>query len=241
MLNKFKNIFKSNSSKNSDLAKPKNRELGDALEKELKGSGNFKSDVDTEIGENADDILVMDYEMSKEFKEKAAVKKPTVSIAKHTVHDFASGQGKRTIPVAEYPLDELVAATLKQFAPIIIKKGIRLDYEGLDIKITTNKEVMLFILQEIISNAINHVLAGEIRIYVLNDQLLVIEDNGIGIPPEELPKIFEEGFVGSKSTNRDSLEGVGLYKTAIALEKMAYPYEVQSALGQGTGFAIKIK
>lgn len=254
MINKLKNIFKSNNSKDADIAKPKNRdididkalavddELGTQIEQLLqKAEKQLDDKVDVDFGDNADDIMVMDYDMSKEYKEKAKVKKPKIEIVTHAVHSFPGGIKKDTIPMSAYSLEELITSTVKQFAPIIVKKGIRLELDGLDISIKTNKEVMLFILQEVISNAINHTVAGELKIYMLNNELLVIEDNGMGIPAAELSQVFNEGFVGSKSPNKDKAEGIGLFKAAIALEKMGYPYEVQSGEGFGTGFAIKVK
>lgn len=252
MIKKFKNIFKSN--KDVEIAKPKNRDidldkallgeevLGSQIEQLLqKAEEQLDDKVDAEFGENADDVMVMDYDMSKEFKEKSTVKKQEIQIMTHAVHNFQGNTRKDTIPMNAYSLEDLITSTVKQFAPIIIKKGIRLELDGLDITIKTNKEVMLFILQEVISNAINHTLAGEIKVYVLSNELLIIEDNGSGIPADELSKVFEEGFIGSKTPNKDKAEGIGLFKAAIALEKMGYPYEIQSGEGFGTGFAIKIK
>lgn len=240
MINKFKNIFKS---KNEVTARPTNRDLEKVLENQLEelieGAQKALDDkVDAKLGDDLSDKATMDPEIKEGEKESS---KGNVELSKYTVAEFNKNITKERIPTGEYKLEELVTQTVKQFAVVIIKKGIRLDYDNLDTTIVTNKEVMLFILQEVISNAINHIPTGELKIYLLNNELLVIEDNGIGIPAEELPKIFEEGFVGSKSPNKDTAEGIGLFKAAIALEKMGYPYEVQTAEGFGTGFAIKIK
>lgn len=248
MINKFKNIFKSNNAKDADVIKSKKKDInldqmiGEQVEELLlQVEKKLDDKVDADLGENADDVTVMDYEMSKDFKEKAAAKKPDAEMAKHGVYEFAGGSKQATIPMSNYSLEELIASTVKQFAPVIVKKGIRLEMDGLDITIKTNKEVMLFILQEVISNSINHMVAGELKIYMLNNELLIIEDNGNGIPAKELPKVFGEGYVGEKSPNKDTAEGIGLFKSAIALERMAYPYELQSAEGVGTAFAIKVK
>lgn len=252
MINKFKNIFKSNNTRRSDVTQAKSRELdldnpltaddnlGNQIEQLLQKAEKQLDDKD-ELLESTDDIMVMDYDMSREFKEKSTVKEAELEIATHSVHCYKDKVEEDTIPMDTYALEELITSTIKQFAAIIVKKGIRLEIEGIDISIRTNKEVMLFILQEIISNAINHTLAGELRIYVLNNELLVVEDNGTGIPSEEISKVFDEGFVGSKTPNKNKAEGIGLFKSAIALEKMGYPYEIQSGEGIGTGFAIKVK
>lgn len=238
MINKFKNLFKPNNAKVSELDKSKNRNIDSVLKESIEDRVDTNVVDDLDEGEGADDIMVMNYDMTKEFDEKSKGQKPIIEMPKHTVSGLTNK--KSTIPMSQYKVDELVMTTVKQFAPMIVKKGIRLEMDGLDISIKTNKEVMLFILQEIISNSINNMAIGEIKIYMLEKELLVIEDNGNGIPKDELSKVFEEGFVGSKSPNKDSSEGVGLFKTAIALEKMGYSYEIQSAEGVGTGMAIKV-
>lgn len=143
------------------------------------------------------------------------------------------------IPVDERNVQEMVCSTLKQFAPMIIKKGIRLELEGLDTGITTNEEVLLFIFQEILSNAVNSLSEGSIKIY-LEDEKLIFEDTGYGIPAEEVPLIFNEGFMASNAVPSDDLEGMGMYKCSIALEKMNYGYEIKSTEGKGTTFIIDL-
>ena len=69
---------------------------------------------------------------------------------------------------------------------------------------------------------------------VAGDQVeLTVEDNGIGIPAHELPRIFDRGFTGSNGRSRGGSTGMGLYlarRLAAALE-----IELRAASEEGKG------
>lgn len=200
-------------------------------------------EINLEANKNTVDIIEnISKEENEKTVEKTAVKiEAAPVVASYKVEKTPEQKRKQPIVSIEtYKLHELIATSLKQFAPLIVKKGIRIELDSLDCSIKTNQEVMLFIFQEIISNAINHMVEGVLSIYLLDGHNLVIQDTGDGIPKDELASIFEEGFIASNVNPTEEQSGIGLYKCAIALEKMNYEYEVQSILGKGTAFMINL-
>lgn len=65
--------------------------------------------------------------------------------------------------------------------------------------------------------------------------ILYIEDNGIGIKKEELPRVFEKGFTGTNGriSNKKST-GIGLYLCKKLCDKLGLKIEVDSIYGEGT-------
>ncbi len=63
---------------------------------------------------------------------------------------------------------------------------------------------------------------------------LVIEDSGIGIRQEDLPRIFEKGFTGFNGRLDRKSTGIGLYLCKEILKKLAIPIQVESEAGTGT-------
>ncbi|MCI6855691.1 MAG: ATP-binding protein, partial [Firmicutes bacterium] len=97
---------------------------------------------------------------------------------------------------------------------------------------------LTYILSQILSNSIKyHKPAGAfIKIsasHTQNSVSLIIEDNGQGIPPEDLPRIFEKGFTGSRRGNRKST-GMGLYLCRKLCRRLGLSIQAQSEPGQGT-------
>ena len=64
-------------------------------------------------------------------------------------------------------------------------------------------------LEQLLSNALKYTKKGTIRIYGGNG-FLYIEDTGIGIAPEDLPRIFEKGYTGYNGRRDKMSTGIGL-------------------------------
>ena len=64
--------------------------------------------------------------------------------------------------------------------------------------------------------------------------ILVLEDNGTGIPAEELSRIFEKGFTGSNGRNHERSTGMGLYLCRKLCDKLGIGIRAWSEYGMGT-------
>lgn len=112
--------------------------------------------------------------------------------------------------IRRYPLDMIIRQALRKFSPQFIRKKIRLVYDGVDVDVLTDEKWLLFVIEQVISNALKYTRRGSVTISVSGD-VLCIKDTGIGIAPEDLPRIFEEGFTGYNGRSDKSASGIGLY------------------------------
>ena len=67
---------------------------------------------------------------------------------------------------------------------------------------------------------------------------LCISDTGIGITPEDLPRIFEKGYTGGNGRLERSASHLGLYLTHKAADLLPISVRVESRRGQGTIFTL---
>lgn len=94
-----------------------------------------------------------------------------------------------------------------------------------------------FILNQIISNAVKYRTEQPLLHFSTvqkdNQVILSVEDNGIGIPQSDLPRIFEKGFTGHNGRTVHSSTGIGLYLCKRLCDKLGIGLTVYS-IGKGT-------
>ena len=105
---------------------------------------------------------------------------------------------------------------------------------------------MSFILQQVITNAVKYMDFQKeifrIHIYIKEDadkKELVVEDNGVGISPGDIGRVFEKGFTGAngRAADKNSLmasTGMGLYLCRKLCEKMDIGIRIESEEGEYT-------
>ena len=133
----------------------------------------------------------------------------------------------------KYELDDMVRQVIRKYAKIFISKKIKIDFKLTKACIVTDEKWFIFVLEQIISNALKYIKKGQIFIY-MKEKSLVIEDTGIGIPAEDLPRIFEKGFTGYNGRENKKSTGIGLYLCKNIMDKLQWNITVDSEVGSGT-------
>ena len=133
----------------------------------------------------------------------------------------------------QYSLDEIVKQAVRKYSQMFILKKIRLDYEPLNTEVITDEKWLLFVIEQILSNALKYTKKGSIHIYMEGGNL-VIEDTGIGIWPEDLPRVFEKGFTGYNGRTDKKSTGIGLYLCKSVLTNMNNQIRLESEVDRGT-------
>ena len=118
-----------------------------------------------------------------------------------------------------YSLDDLVRQAVRKYASLFIQKKLKLDLR-------------------ILSNALKYTNQGCISIYQEPEKVLVIADTGIGIIPEDLPRIWEKGFTGYNGRTDKRATGIGMYLCRRVLENLSHAVTVESQVGKGTKVSI---
>ena len=133
-----------------------------------------------------------------------------------------------------HPLEKLVKQAVRKYAPLFIHKKIRLNLQPMDCQVLTDEKWLVFVIEQLLSNALKYTMTGSISIYLRAENILVIEDTGIGIAPEDLPRIFEQGFTGYNGRNDKKATGLGLYLCKQICKKLSHTISIESTPGQGT-------
>lgn len=131
-------------------------------------------------------------------------------------------------------LDDLLRQAVRKYARLFILKKISLDFQETGRTVLTDGKWLSFVLEQLLSNAVKYTPPGGlIRVYGDGDTL-VIADNGIGIQPEDLPRVFEKGFTGFNGREDKKSTGIGLYLCRQVLDRLNHGISISSRPGQGT-------
>ncbi|WP_313340317.1 sensor histidine kinase [Sedimentibacter sp.] len=136
----------------------------------------------------------------------------------------------------KYSLDDIVKQAIRKYSKLFIRKKIVLIYDDLNHTVLTDEKWLLFVIEQILSNALKYTHCGEIKIYMdpkLSDTL-VIEDTGIGIEQEDLPRVFEKGFTGYNGREDKKSTGIGLFLSKQILNKLSHTITIESDANKGT-------
>lgn len=142
--------------------------------------------------------------------------------------------------IREYDIDGIVRQGIKKFASQFIRKKIKLDYRPSDLKVVTDEKWLLFVIEQVLSNSLKYTKQGSISVFVNDNQELCIKDTGIGIAPEDLPRIFENGYTGYNGRNDKKASGIGLYLCKRICKNLGHEITASSALGEGTTIKINL-
>ena len=90
-----------------------------------------------------------------------------------------------------------------------------------------------FILNQIIVNSIKYRNSKNPRVIVSANEIkngieLIIEDNGMGIPQNELGRVYEKGFTGNKGRIKSKSTGIGLYLCKKLCDKLGLLINIDS-------------
>lgn len=135
-------------------------------------------------------------------------------------------------------LDRVLRQSVRKYAQMFILQSIHLDYQPTEVSVLTDEKWLEFVTGQILSNALKYTKKdGTIRIYMKEkekQQCLVIEDTGIGIQEEDLPRVFEKGFTGYNGRANKKSTGIGLYLCKKIVDKMGHKIWLESGTGRGT-------
>jgi len=166
--------------------------------------------------------------------------------------------------INRYDLDEIVRTAIRKYAQTFIHKKIKLDYQELHREVLTDAKWLTFVIEQLLSNALKYMPAeGTITIYMEPHAVpgatptapgapatpaalgvpaaLVIADTGIGIEPEDIPRVFERGFTGYNGRLDRKASGIGLSLCRRILDQLSHTITIESTVGNGTKVKIGLE
>ena len=136
--------------------------------------------------------------------------------------------------IKEYDLDKIIKSAVRKFSADFIGRKLSLVYEPVNTTVITDEKWLSFVIEQVLSNALKYTPAGSIAITLEKEKTLRIRDTGIGIAPEDLPRIFENGYTGYNGRADKKASGIGLYLCKRICSNLGHTITARSIVDVGT-------
>lgn len=169
----------------------------------------------------------------------------TVSLENQRIENYVdmalyyarSEQVYKDFLIQKTDLQEIVEEVLEKNRLLLIRCLVQAEVDCQDM-VYTDRKWIAFILNQLILNSVKYCSSRPRLLFVTKRErdgvLLILEDNGIGIPEEELPRIFDKGFTGSNGRKCQRSTGMGLYLCRKLCDRLGIGITAESQSGRGT-------
>lgn len=148
------------------------------------------------------------------------------------------------IKFTRFRLDTCVEDMLAEYRALTEECDISVTLELLPAEAVSDRKVVSFLLSQLIGNAVKYADGshGELSLRLRQEGeniRLGICNNGDGVPPEDMPFIFDKGFTGNHA-NRRKATGMGLYLVRKYAELLCIEVRPLSDIPYASGFGIEL-
>ena len=146
--------------------------------------------------------------------------------------------------ITDFPVSAVLDGIAISYAPIVSAKGLDWRVESCSDGVRSDMTLLGRMLRNLVENAVRYTEHGHIRIVCrrVEDRLRIeVEDTGIGIPAEQLDRIYDEFHqVGNQARDRRQGLGLGLAIVRRIADLLGHRIETRSRLGEGAVFSIEL-
>lgn len=153
---------------------------------------------------------------------------------------------KNDYVLKKFCIKDAVNSAILSNKNLLIENNAYVDINGCNEVILSDIKWLQFVFSQFISNSVKYKKSDSLNILIKseeNSDEVVIKycDNGIGIPSNEINRIFEKGFTGTNGRKNAKSTGLGLYLCKTLCDKLIIDLSCESTVGAGTVFILKIK
>lgn len=137
--------------------------------------------------------------------------------------------------LTETQLYPLCCQVVRKLRPLFQYGQIALTMEPFSGTALTDGKWMAVVLTQVLTNALKYTPpGGRITVTMPSACVLMVEDTGIGIRSEDVPRVFDRGFTGHTGRSQEKSTGIGLYLCKRICRELGHRIDLNSQIGKGT-------
>lgn len=157
-------------------------------------------------------------------------------------------QANRSWNFRQVQAGDLLKETVKNNSWQLIHHHFQLDLDAEEFVLCTDRQWFVYLLDQLVSNAVKYrsrtrTPCLRLKAWKQEDRFFFsLEDNGLGIAPEDLPRIFDKGYAGhNEATALYASTGLGLYLARSIADGLGLSVSCTSQEGEGTRFLLSLE
>jgi len=158
------------------------------------------------------------------------------------ISEFESGEIE--LKITEASIQEIFQQLQDEFEYQAQAKDLQLEFNSKSEVALSDSTLLTRIFRILVSNAIRYTNQGEVKVYCCREPgglRITVRDSGIGIAPDQLPRIFDEFYrVENNPAGRNVGLGLGLAIVERSVSLLGTKMEVESGPGQGSSFSLLV-
>ena len=232
--------------------------LGDALANEKNASATQRAFVSMVSHEFRTPLTIIDGEAYRLIKIKDIISKNDIekraksirysvirmiNLIEGVLYSSRAQENKIILHLQTFDFSGLVRAACHRQIQVSNRHFIDYDVSGLPISIRADPNLLTYVFDNLLTNAIKYSAEGStvsVAGHIADGYAVVtIRDRGIGVPAEELPRLFEPYFRASNAASFSG-SGVGLYIVQTFIKLHGGRVTVESEVGRGSVFTVHL-
>lgn len=156
-----------------------------------------------------------------------------------TLHTLRIASLEQDLMLQEVDMKEAVIEEIKSLQSWFIAQDMEIETDNLQLSVYSDRKWLQIIIKQLLTNSIKYSPKGSmITIHAgvakNGHPYLEISDEGTGISPQDLPRIFQRGFTGTLGRKQSASTGMGLYLVKGIADKLKINIQADSTLNSGT-------
>lgn len=183
-------------------------------------------------------LMLMNYNRNDNVELRAARLSELDNYLEQILYYIRADVSDKDYLLKKVSLEEIINQVIVKNKEFLIGRKIKIEKQSLGKTVVTDSKWMEFIINQILNNSIKYSKDNlVISFYTKENEesvILVIEDNGIGIEPSDLDRVFEKSFTGVNGRTGRKSTGMGLYLCRKLCKKLGHTISAESAVGEYT-------
>lgn len=138
--------------------------------------------------------------------------------------------GEKDVRIREFSVNQVMNEAVGSLAELLMAAHVSVEVDG-DFWLRSDDKALVFMIKQLLINSAKYSPGCHIRL-LAQEPAIIVEDDGIGVPSWDIPRLTDRGFTGENGRRQQGSTGMGLYIVRELCRQFGFSLEIESAAGE---------